>query len=365
MPYLHRQIHQHQYIQKMMKRILCLLICLWCSQLPDIAAAMYDIPAFEKYREKTGRLRDTIMTGPMQKRIADPEHKYDLERKEYKIKPLTKEQQLQALYIQQKHTLHFIIACLIVTTLALLLLLYRNYFQKQQLQLQRIGELERKHQLLATEAVLQGEEQERARLARDLHDGVGSMLSGIKYSFRHVKRSLTMSSESHKAFSCSMDILDNCIKELRRVAHNMMPESLINFGLDAALKDFCKDIGSSGALHITYQSVSLEEERIDQTMAITIFRIVQELVNNTLTHAGARTMIVQLTGMEDHIAITAKDDGKGFTSVGPEWGDGIGWSNIRSRIEYLKGKADVQSTSGQGVTIHIELPLKRAQAFFP
>ena len=136
--------------------------------------------------------------------------------------------------------------------------------------------------------MLKGEEQERTRLAKDLHDGLGGMLSGIKYSFQTMKGNLIMTPENKQAFERSMDMLDSSIKEMRRVAHNMMPEALVKFGLDTALSDFCNDINKTGALNVSYQSLGLENEIIEQTTAITIYRIVQELINNTMKHAAPK-----------------------------------------------------------------------------
>src|SRR6185312_7790505 len=161
--------------------------------------------------------------------------------------------------------------CLIGSTLALLvisLLSYRNYKHRQTLQQAKIDELETEKKLTATEAVLKGEEQERTRLAKDLHDGLGGMLSGIKYSFQTMKGNLIMTPENVQAFERSMDMLDSSIKEMRRVAHNMMPEALVKFGLDTALKDFCNDINQSGALQVNYQSIGMENAKIEQTTAI-------------------------------------------------------------------------------------------------
>ena len=211
---------------------------------------------------------------------------------------------------------------------------------------------------------MKGEEQERTRLAKDLHDGLGGMLSGIKYSFQTMKGNLVMTPDNHQAFERSMDMLDSSIKEMRRVAHNMMPESLVKFGLDTALKDFCNDINQSGALRVTYQSIGLENAAIEQTTAIAIYRIVQELINNTMKHASAKTAIVQVTKADGNISITVEDDGRGFDSVilesrrarpDDQVGRGIGWSNIQSRVEYLKGKIDIQSEPGKGTSVLIEL----------
>jgi signal transduction histidine kinase len=135
----------------------------------------------------------------------------------------------------------------------------------------------------------------------------------------------------------------------------MMPEALAKFGLDAALKDFCNDVNGSSSLQVNYQSIGIEGVAIEQTSAITIYRIVQELINNIMKHASAKFAIVQVTRTNDTITITVEDDGKGFNTGILEGTRGIGWTNIQSRVEYLKGKVDVQSEEGKGTSVHIEL----------
>jgi signal transduction histidine kinase len=152
-----------------------------------------------------------------------------------------------------------------------------------------------------------------------------------------------------------MDMLDSSIREMRRVAHNMMPEALVKFGLDTALKDFCNDINQSGALKVNYQSIGVENETIPQTTAITIYRIVQELINNTIKHAAAKAAIVQVTKAYGQLSVTVEDDGKGFDTVILQQAKGIGWANIQSRVDFLKGKLDVQSGKGKGTSVHIEI----------
>ncbi|MGC4103157.1 sensor histidine kinase [Ferruginibacter sp.] len=244
-------------------------------------------------------------------------------------------------------------AVLIAALIALLL--FRNFKQKQKLQQQRIAELETQQQLTATEAVLKGEEQERTRLAKDLHDGLGGMLSGIKYSFNTMRGNLIMTPENAQAFERSMDMLDSSIREMRRVAHNMMPEALVKFGLNTALKDFCNDITGSGALQVSYQSIGVDELAINQTTAITVYRIVQELLNNTIKHAAAKTAVVQLTKTNDLLTVTVEDDGKGFDTSILKRSKGIGWDNIQNRVEFLKANLDVQSKPDEGTSVHIEI----------
>ena len=309
-----------------------------------------------KYYKQFKEISDSISSEQNKQYAFGLEVKYETEKKESKIKELESQQKIQQLSIRQKNILNLILIGSAVILSIISLLSYRTYKQKQKLQQQRIAELEKEKQLAATEALLKGEEQERTRLAKDLHDGLGGMLSGIKYSFQIMKGNLIMTPDNQQAFERSMDMLDSSIKEMRRVAHNMMPEALVKFGLNTALKDFCNDINRSGALQVSYQSIGLENAEIDQTTAITIYRIVQELINNTMKHAAAKSAIVQVARSSDgKISITVEDDGKGFDPVIIQEAKGIGWSNIYSRVRYLKGKVDVRSEAGKGTSVLIEL----------
>lgn len=170
-----------------------------------------------------------------------------------------------------------------------------------------------------------------------------------------MKGNLIMTPEYQLAFERSMDMLDSSIREMRRVAQNMIPEAVVRFGLDTALHDFCEDVNRSGALKVVYQSIGLEAFQVDQNTAITIYRIVQELVNNTIKHASASTAIVQLSRTATGFDITVEDDGKGFDTSILKAGRGIGWSAIQTRVGYLKGRLDIQSVPGKGTSVHIEI----------
>lgn len=309
------------------------------------------------YLRKSIALNDSILSDENNKRVASLEMRYQVASKETEIQNLKTEKELQQLSIRQKNILNYILIGTAITILTISLLSYRNYRQKQKLQQQRIAELEKEKQLTAAEAVLKGEEKERSRLAKDLHDGLGGMLSGIKYSFNTMKENLVMTPENHQAFERSMDMLDSSIKEMRRVAHNMMPESLVRFGLDTALKDFCNDINQSGALQVNYQSIGLADVQVDQTTAITVYRIVQELINNAVKHSAAKTAIVQVTKRGNQLSVTVEDDGKGFDTSILKQSKGMGWSNIQHRVDFLKGKLDVDSEPGNGTSVHIELDI--------
>jgi signal transduction histidine kinase len=278
------------------------------------------------------------------------EVKYETENKEAQI-------QLQKAQLRQKNTLNYVLAGSAVALLLISLLSYRNYKNRQRMQQATIDELEKEKQLTATEAVLKGEEQERTRLAKDLHDGLGGMLSGIKFSLSNMKGNLIMTPDNAQAFERSIDMLDSSIREMRRVAHNMMPEVLVKYGLDTALKEFCNEIDRSGVIQTNYHSIAMNKIDIEQTTAVTIYRIVQELVNNAIKHAAATNVLVQTqySASEKLLSVTVEDDGKGFDLSSLKQSNGIGWSNIQNRVDFLKGKIDVQSGEGKGTSVLIEI----------
>ncbi len=323
----------------------------WCSFM----ASSGNYKKSYELRSSLLYFTDSLINVQNHNRVLLFDAKFQSELKENQIKQLETDKKVQQLSLDQKNILNYILVGGAMILLIVSLLSWRNYKQKQKLQQRRISELETEKKLLATEAVLKGEEQERSRLAKDLHDGLGGLLSGIKYSFQNMKDNLVMTTENHQAFERGMDMLDTSIKELRRVAHNMMPEALVKFGLDTALRDFCNDINQIGVLQVTYQSIGLENLSIDHTTSITIYRIVQELINNSMKHAAAKTAIVQLSKTDGKISITVEDDGKGFDTVILNHSKGIGWSNIQSRVDFLNGKLDVQSGAGKGTSVHIEL----------
>ena len=316
--------------------------------LNNLKYLQQDLAGANFYEDKWLVLKDSLQKETLREYSMDLEAKYETEAKIAKI-------EIQSSQLKEKSTLNYILIGSAAAMLIIGVLLFINYRHKQRLQQQRINDLETRQLLTATEAVLKGEEQERSRLAKDLHDGLGGMLSGIKYSFTTMKGNLILTPENAQAFERSMDMLDSSIQEMRRVAHNMMPEALVKFGLDTALKDFCNDISNSGALQVNYQSIGVENVAIDQTTSITIYRIVQELINNTIKHAAAETGLVQLTKEDNRMTVTVEDDGKGFDTSLLKSSRGIGWSSIQNRVDFLKGKLDVHSQKDKGTSVLIEL----------
>jgi len=312
--------------------------------ISDINLAMGNLETYNKYRFKSDSVQSLIDKERIQRNIEMLEQRFKAKEREKQIEELENEKVIQKLSYR---TGLFILISLIGISFTILVILSmkvrsnrqrRVILEKEKLiQQQRITELEKEKQLAASEAVLKGQEEERKRLAKDLHDGLGGMLSGIKYSFSNVKENIIMTPENQRAFERSMDMLDSSISELRRVAHNMMPESLIRFGLEISVRDICRDITNSGALNVSFQAFGINELKADQQTQIIIYRIIQELLNNIMKHAAAKNAIVQLTFLDNSLNITVEDDGKGFDVKMIDPSKGLGLNNLKSRVEYLGG----------------------------
>ena len=315
------------------------------------------------YFSKTITLSDSLFKAETSEKVAEVEAKYQNEKKEQEILQLEKDKKIQALSIKQKSTLNYFLFGSLAALLIVGFLGYRNFRNRQQLakqrdelQQQRIRELEKDKQLVAVDSLLKGQEDERSRLAKDLHDGLGGLLSGVKFSLNNMKDNLIITPDNMAVFERSLDMIDTSIRELRRVAHNMMPEMLTKFGLNEALRDYCNNINTSKLLIIKYQSVGMED-RLEKSVEIIIYRIIQELLNNTVKHATATEAFVQVIREKDRLNVVVEDNGKGFDIGLLENNKGAGLANVRSRVEYLKGQLDIHAEPGKGTLVNIEFNL--------
>ncbi len=312
------------------------------------------------YYSKTLTVSDSLFKTEASEKVAEAEAKYQNEKKQQEIARLEKDAQIRSLTIRQKSTLNYILIGSLATLLILGFLGYRNLRHRQQLakqqdelQQQRIRELEKDRQLVAVDSMLKGQEEERSRLAKDLHDGLGGLLSGVKFSLTNMKDNFIVTPDNMAVFERSLDMIDTSIKELRRVAHNMMPEMLTKFGLDEALKEYCNSVNATNLITVKYQSMGLDM-RIEKSSEIIIYRIIQELLNNIMKHAAATEAMVQLIKDKGRLSIIVEDNGKGFDTASLKDKKGAGLTNIRSRVDYLKGRLDIHAEPGKGTLVNIE-----------
>lgn len=303
-------------------------------------------------------LTDSLHSKELKSSISELEIKYNSEKKQRKILTLQNQNKQQKLQLQKKRFLNYIlIASLTILLLLSLLiyLLYRNKKRKIRLKeewhQQEMEQMAKDQQLKVYNAMLEGQEQERSRMSRDLHDGLGGMLAGVKLKLSDIAdhQQKTKDMELYKVIGQ----LDRSVQELRRIAHNMMPESLIRYGVETALQDLCDSLKTE-TVHIDFQSIQLSKN-LSQSVQIAIYRIVQELLTNAIKHGNAGDILVQCSQNEDRIFMTVEDDGKGFDVKLLEKENGIGIANIRKRIDYLKGQIDIDSEPGSGTVVNVEV----------
>ena len=205
----------------------------------------------------------------------------------------------------------------------------------------------------ATQSLLLGQEMERRRLAKEIHDGVGPNMSTIKLQIDGVKRKAV----SEKVISGLEEIneaISAIATDIRQISHDLMPSSLIDFGVVTALSNFAKKISESSEIEVHYQS-NIEDGNLSKEYELNIYRIVQELVNNSLKYSQCKSIEISLRKDKEGIFLLVQDDGIGM-DVGKA-STGIGLHNINTRIESLHGTLDIDSQMGGGVTAHVGLPI--------
>ncbi|MCF2501437.1 tetratricopeptide repeat-containing sensor histidine kinase [Dyadobacter chenhuakuii] len=299
------------------------------------------------YLMKYNLMNDAIQGLDVQKQLQELDTKYLTAQKEKQIVTLEKEK-------QTRNTLIYSLIGGFIAFIIIAVLIYRNIAIRKRIAEQEVLQLQQEKQLVATNSILKGQEEERTRVARDLHDGLGGLLSGIKLTLNSVKGNVILPEESAMTFTRAITQLDGAISEMRRVAHSMMPETLVRFGLIEALSDFCEGISASGQLKVTMQDFGFEE-RLDSSIEIVLYRVVQELLNNVLKYAEATEAQVQLTRIGSNVSLTVEDNGKGFDVKSLETSKGAGFRNVQARVDYLNGKLDIQSKPEEGTSVLVEI----------
>ena len=224
--------------------------------------------------------------------------------------------------------------------------------QRAVIQRQRIAALETENKLIAMDAMIAGQEQERKRVAKDLHDGLGGLLSSVRIRFEALIRG---SQKDVGQVTDVTSLLEDASDEVRRIAHDMMPKALSTGGLHDAVEDLGNTLQQAHGIDASVVVIDLPED-MDERLEITLYRILQESVANIVKHAEATQVIIQLSGHGDHIMLDVEDNGKGFDLSGSS--DGLGLKSLRSRVDYLQGQIDIDTAPGEGTSISISVPVR-------
>lgn len=275
----------------------------------------------------------------------------------------TKEKEKQILIEQQRAATNrnwLIAACLaLLLGSGIAVLLQKNTSKKRQLaeketllKQQRVDNLLKEQEMVSIDAMIQGQEKERQKVANELHDDLGSLMATVKLHFDNVKA-------DHKdpALLNAQKLLDEAYQKIRGMAHAKNSGVMAKEGLLNAVRKMANTITETNALAVTVEDYGLAD-RMENSLELTIFRIVQELVANVIKHAGATTVNIQFTQHEDKLNIIVEDNGKGFdmTVVKPRQ-NGMGLESIEKRIEHLEGSFTVDSVLGKGTSILIDIPV--------
>ncbi|WP_298319575.1 sensor histidine kinase [uncultured Aquimarina sp.] len=300
------------------------------------------------------KIKETINTRQQTYVAYDLDQKYQLAkkneeivRKEFKIK----EQENQLLR-KEKHQTYLTLS-IVSATLAFFTLLY-IYRQRQKLKNNEILALQKQQEIIKLEALIKGEEKERNRLGQDLHDGINGDLSVIKYKITSIESSRLM--EKEKQFhNEAIELLDNAVEQIRLISHNLTPSMLQGFNLTEAIQQLCDKVNTSSTVNISFQyfgnKLILEKEK-----EISIYRIIQELVNNIVKHANASEALIQINQHKNRLHVTIEDNGIGFNIHSKS--NGIGLQNIKSRVSYLRAHLDV-SSNNKGTSFSIDIDLNK------
>lgn len=222
--------------------------------------------------------------------------------------------------------------------------------------MKRVEDSRRLTEKMFLNTIIQTEEKERKRFAKDLHDGLGPLLSTVKMSVSSLAQ-MEHDEASREIVENTELVINEAIKSLKEISDNLSPHILNNFGLLRALNNFSNKINIARTIKINLKS-NLKDERFDPNVEVVLYRVICELINNTIKHAKAKKIDLSLTKEDDYLTIVYKDDGKGFDVskvIDQPTGTGMGFSNIYSRINSLKGEITVESEQRTGTSVTIKV----------
>jgi signal transduction histidine kinase len=295
---------------------------------------------------------DSLVTVEKIKAVNNLEILYQTRQKENEILQLQKAQQERDFDIKKRNIYIGIGIGLLLTLIVIMLLLRRTYRHQRHLQEEKVNQLERLQQVISLQSMVNGQEAERTRIAKDLHDGLGGLFSTVKMHLSTLQHEVDVLRQN-ELFQKSYGLVDTASVEVRRIAHNMMPEVLIRLGLINAVRDLCNNISAGRLLTISLEVFGFDK-RLNSSTEIMLYRIIQELVNNIIKHANATEAIIQFTQEGNRLSIVVEDNGRGFNSLDADLQQHAGMQTIQSRVNYLNGKLTIDSQTGVGTTVMMD-----------
>jgi len=324
------------------------------------------VDAYEEaylYSRKYAALNDSILNNNRIESQYNLTNKYRALEKQKNISKLEIEQEFAEERNTQQRNAMYILTAGLIMLLALLYYIINFYrqrinaeeiinVQQQEISQQQIRELEDNIKISSMQSMLEGQENERERISKDLHDSLGGLLSTIKLQFDSVKSKMSKVG-SLREYKSANKMLDTAVDEVRSISQNLQPGSLMKLGLIPALKDLFNRFDEEIYPEIDFQYYNIPEN-IPNMTSLSIYRVIQELLHNTIKHAKAKEILIQINTEDEELVIQFEDDGLGY-DIDNLKRKGMGLENIKSRINYLKGQLSVHSKEGEGTStlIHV------------
>jgi signal transduction histidine kinase len=238
--------------------------------------------------------------------------------------------------------------------LAIVVILFFYYSRKKILQkIEENRDLDLQHQRNLVNAVLTTQEDERVRIAQDLHDDISSKLNIISLNSHLLQNQNLSETEKIDISNTIIKYTQNAIESSRRIAHDLYPPVLQNFGLRAGIEELCAEVSATKAVKIVHNSeVNFESIPIDKHLHL--FRIIQELINNSIRHGKAKNITINCLFKNQKINFKYSDDGIGFDLLNLQLAKGLGLKNIESRVNYLQGNLRLKSQENKGFSIEFD-----------
>lgn len=326
----------------------------YISFLSQAYAAKGNYIAAYDYLQQYSEIKQTITDAEKRKAILEVETKYQVKEQETALQNQT----LLVAQERQSRLAWAVVASLLGVILLFVIFWYRQQLSKNQLlatkeselQKTRIEQLEQAQKVLTLNAMINGQEEERKRIAKDLHDSLGSLLSTVKLNFRAIQQKIEQL-EQMNLYQRVDDLLDNASEEVRRISHDMMPD-VLKISLSEGIKEIVQNYNQTRQLEVHFQEFG-SAISLDDSQKIMLYRIVQELTQNAVKHAEATTLLIQLLWGNNQLQIVVEDNGKGFDPNATH--EGLGLRSVQSRVSYLNGTLDFDSEIGVGTTLNIIL----------
>ncbi|MDF9794770.1 two-component system NarL family sensor kinase [Catalinimonas alkaloidigena] len=310
-------------------------------------------------------LHDSMLNESNTRQINTLQAQYETEKKEKEIVLLSRDKEIQQATIVQKDT--EIKALTVVFVLAFLFILTLIFFfrakiknqklitlKNEELHQRRVDQLEKQQKIISMEAMVAGQEEERKRIAKDLHDGLGNLLANVQMQFSTVQDHIRQ--ERLGSYQEANQLLGEACGEVRKIAHNMMPGTLTKFGLVSAILDMKNTIEKTKKISVDVQVYGIKK-RLEEKVEINLYRIIQELMNNIIKHAQATEVMIQLTQQGEDLNLLVEDNGIGFDLQQAQKKGGLGMKSLQSRVSYVDGTLEIDTVPGRGTSVLIYVPI--------